>query len=146
MWWRRHLYANDNIFVFNTRISFMWSRNQSNLTRWFLERNVSWSDFSFLSSRSKYDNLQKWGELPVSKRDGRLEKKKLICTICETHLLHGRFRLLDLILCSEFLCLKGLGHLSSTPKKWTCTQFTFHRRVSPNDTMSVTTCNMDVGN
>ena len=26
---------------------FMWSRNQSNLTRWFLERDVSWPDFCF---------------------------------------------------------------------------------------------------
>ena len=35
---------------------FMWSHNQSNLPRW-------------------HHYLQKWEEIPVSKRDGRLEKK-----------------------------------------------------------------------
>ena len=125
---------------------FMWSHNRSNLTRWFLEREISHDKTSaFLSFRSEHYYLQKWEEMSVSKREGRLEKK-LNCTICENHLLHGGIRLLGLMLCSEFLCLTELGHLSSTPKKWTCTQFTIHRRVSPNDTMSVTTCKMDVGN
>ena len=118
---------------------FMWSHNQSNLTRRFLEREMSHGQTSaFYHFDQKIIIFKNEKRYPLAREKGVWEKK-LNCTICENHLLHWRFRLLDLMLCSEFLCLKALGHLSSTPKKWTYTQFTFHRKVSPNDTISVTT-------
>ena len=95
---------------------FMWSHNQSNLTRWFLERNVSWSDFCFFFHFDQNIIIFK-NEKRYSLAREKDVWRKLNCTICETQLLHGRFRLLGLMLCSEFLCLKALGHQSVTPKK-----------------------------
>ena len=112
-----HLYANVNIFDSSIRISFhvitqpvqphtMISGERCLMTRLLFFYHLDQNIIIF-----KNEKRYPWAR-------GMDVWRKLNCTICETHLLHGGFRILGLMLCSEFLCLKALGHQSVTPKKW----------------------------
>ena len=73
-----HLYANVNIFDSSIRISFhVITQPVQPHTMISGERCLMTRLLFFLSSRSEHHCLQKWGEISVSKREGRSKRTEL---------------------------------------------------------------------